>query len=102
MNDREQLLSLRRRDEIKRLQARVVAQRKDLRELRQRTFALVVAAEKCVEDALAYDAAINVCANDPAKMASFCTARGSSLDNLYACWIASAHGLKHVVEGTAS
>lgn len=30
-----------------------------------------------------YDAAIQACANDPEKMASFCTAQGDNLDDLY-------------------
>lgn len=33
---------------------------------------------------LAYDAAIRACADDPEKMASFCTAEGDDLDMLYA------------------
>lgn len=32
---------------------------------------------------LDYDTAIQACANDPAKMASFCTAEGVNLDELY-------------------
>lgn len=32
---------------------------------------------------LAYDAAIQLCADDPEKMASFCTTQGDALDDLY-------------------
>jgi hypothetical protein len=32
---------------------------------------------------LAYDQAIQSCADDPEKMASFCTAEGDRLDDLY-------------------
>lgn len=35
------------------------------------------------EAVLAYDAAIKSCADDPEKMASFCTAEGDDLDKLY-------------------
>jgi hypothetical protein len=37
--------------------------------------------------AIAYDAAIESCANDPSKMASFCSAQGDDLDTLYVDWI---------------
>ena len=37
--------------------------------------------------AITYDAAIQACANDPARMASFCTAEGENLDALYEAWI---------------
>lgn len=37
--------------------------------------------------AIRYDAAIQQCANDPAKMSSHCTADGDSLDTLYGDWI---------------
>jgi hypothetical protein len=40
--------------------------------------------------ALAYDAAIRSCADEPGKMASFCTAEGSTLDMLYADWCDTA------------
>lgn len=40
--------------------------------------------------ALAYDEAIRACANDPEKMASFCSAHGDNLDSLYAKWITLA------------
>lgn len=45
----------------------------------------------CVK-AIAYDEAIRSCADDPKKMASFCTAEGESLDALYAAWIVAARG----------
>lgn len=32
---------------------------------------------------LAYDAAIQLCADDPEKMTSFCTSEGDNLDDLY-------------------
>ena len=34
-----------------------------------------------------YSKAIESCANDPEKMASFCTAEGDTLDELYFNWI---------------
>jgi hypothetical protein len=37
--------------------------------------------------AIEYDKAIRACANDPEKMASFCTAQGQNLDDLYLAWI---------------
>ena len=40
--------------------------------------------------AVAYDDAIQSCANDPKRMASFCTADGDDLDALYACWISAS------------
>ena len=42
------------------------------------------------EAAIAYDKAIQSCANDPDKMASFCTAQGDDLDTLYADWISKS------------
>jgi hypothetical protein len=36
---------------------------------------------------IAYDKAIKRCANDPSKMASYCTAQGDDLDDLYLTWI---------------
>ena len=38
------------------------------------------------EAAIAYDRAIRACANDPDKMASFCTLQGETLDTLYLDW----------------
>lgn len=43
------------------------------------------------EAAVCYDKAIRSCANDPDKMASYCTAAGEELDDLYADWVAAAH-----------
>lgn len=40
--------------------------------------------------AIAYDRAIQQCANDPAAMSSFCTAQGDVLDALYFAWISKA------------
>jgi len=40
--------------------------------------------------AIAYDAAIHSCANDPDKMTEFGTAQGDDLDLLYADWIDKA------------
>ena len=52
---------------------------------------------------LAYDAAIQSCANDPERMASFCTAEGDSLDALYFTMVTMARetteGTPPVVEG---
>lgn len=44
---------------------------------------LVAAAQAAIE----YDAAIAASANDPEKMASFCSAQGDDLDTLYDRWI---------------
>lgn len=41
------------------------------------------AAHKLAEAVLAYNKAIQSCANDPKRMASFCTAQGDELDALY-------------------
>lgn len=52
--------------------------------------ALAIAAPLFVvaaQAAIAYDAAIEKCANDPDTMASFCTAEGDDLDALYLTWI---------------
>lgn len=40
--------------------------------------------------AIAYDAAIAACGDDPDKMASHCTAEGQDLDALYLAWISAA------------
>jgi hypothetical protein len=40
------------------------------------------------EAAVAYDAEIQGCANNPDRMASHCTAQGQTLDDLYERWIA--------------
>lgn len=51
---------------------------------------LIAAAPELYEAAaaaVAYDDAIRSCANDPDRMASFCTAAGDDLDSLYADWI---------------
>lgn len=39
------------------------------------------------EAAVAYDDAIRLCANDPERMASFCSATGDDLDALYLRWM---------------
>lgn len=44
------------------------------------------------EAALKYDDAIRACANDPSRMASFCTATGEDLDTLYLEWMTKAPG----------
>ncbi len=48
---------------------------------------------------LAYDAAIQACANDPERMASFCTANGDDLDMLYHRMVEAA-GLTQPSRGT--
>jgi len=48
--------------------------------------ALVAACEAAIQ----YDKAIRQCADDPDKMASFCTATGDDLDTLYMDWMAKA------------
>jgi len=40
--------------------------------------------------AIAYDRAINSCADDPDKMASYCTAQSDTLDTLYDDWISKS------------
>lgn len=42
------------------------------------------------EAAIKYDQAIIECANDPDKMASYCTAEGKDLDALYDDWISKS------------
>ena len=49
--------------------------------------------------AIAYDEAIRACANEPTKMASFCTAQGDTLDNLYAAWMCKARSAISKMEG---
>lgn len=52
---------------------------------------IIAAAPLLYEAALAgqeYDRAIRKCADDPDKMASFCTAKGDDLDDLYMDWMA--------------
>lgn len=44
---------------------------------------LLAALKKSAETVIAYDLAIKSCADDPAKMATFCTAQGEDLDALY-------------------
>lgn len=39
---------------------------------------------------LAYDEAIRDCCDDPTLMASFCTATGETLDDLYSDWLTLA------------
>lgn len=62
------------------------------------TNSALVAAAKA---ALAYDTAIASCANDPEKMASFCTAQGDDLDSLYADWIDKARAALAKADGRA-
>jgi hypothetical protein len=45
-----------------------------------------------------YDQAIRVCANDGRKMASFCTAKGESLDLLYMRWQQQSQKVLEMVE----
>ncbi len=45
---------------------------------------------KACHAAVEYDKAIRSCANEPEKMASFCTAQGQNLDDLYRAWINAA------------
>lgn len=52
--------------------------------------------------ALAYDAAIQACANDPRRMASFCTAEGIGLDALYEAWIDASRMAVAKATGSAS
>jgi hypothetical protein len=42
---------------------------------------------KACQAAIAYDRAIARCGDNPETMASFCTAQGEDLDDLYAAWI---------------
>ena len=48
------------------------------------------ALREVAQAALAYDSAIQRCANNPDAMSSFCTAEGDDLDSLYAEWISKA------------
>jgi hypothetical protein len=48
----------------------------------------------CADSAIAYDEAIHGCANDPERMASFCTAQGDDLDALYLAWLDAARDAK--------
>jgi len=48
-----------------------------------------IALEACVA-AIEYDDAIRKCANDPKRMASFCTSQGDDLDTLYFAWMTKA------------
>lgn len=48
------------------------------------------ALREAAKAAIAYDAAIEQSANDPAAMSSFCTATGDNLDALYEDWITKA------------
>jgi hypothetical protein len=47
-------------------------------------------AVEAAKAAIAYDDAIQACANDPETMTSFCSAEGDDLDSLYADWITKA------------
>lgn len=47
----------------------------------------IAALRDAARAAIAYDKAIQRCANDPGSMSSFCTAQGDDLDSLYAAWI---------------
>ena len=60
-----------------------------------------VGAEKVVDAVLEYDRAIESSANDPKKMASFCTAQGEDLDTLYFRWLngAKAYRTRYQREG---
>ncbi len=46
--------------------------------------------EGAAHAAIAYDNAIEACANSPQSMSSFCTAEGDSLDVLYADWVSKS------------
>ena len=62
---------------------------------------IVAAAPLLYEAALAgqaYDRAIRKCANDPEKMASFCTAQGDSLDDLYMDWMSKIQAAMQHIE----
>ena len=48
------------------------------------------------EAALAYDFAIRSCANDPDKMASYCTSQGDTLDDLYLAWLTKSRFALHI------
>lgn len=62
---------------------------------------IIAAAPLLYEAALAgqaYDRAIRKCANDPDKMASFCTAQGRDLDGLYMDWMAKIQAAMQHIE----
>lgn len=56
--------------------------------------ALLIAAApdllKACQAAIDYDRAIARCGDDPETMASFCTAQGEDLDDLYSTWITTS------------
>ena len=54
--------------------------------------------EAC-EAATKYDNAIRLCADDPDKMSSYCTAEGEDLDRLYLDWITKARNAIAKVRG---
>ncbi len=63
----------------------------DVKEFRLRKYAsdmLEVCRAACV-----YDDAIRACADDPDKMASFCTAQGKDLDDLYTDWMVKSRAI---------
>lgn len=51
---------------------------------------------EAAQAAIAYDDAIQSCADDPVKMSSFCTAKGDTLDALYGNWISAARAALHL------
>jgi hypothetical protein len=51
---------------------------------------LVAYLREASDAAIAYDSAIQSCANEPERMASFCTADGDNLETLYAKFICGA------------
>ena len=55
-----------------------------------RNVARIALLEKVAEAAIRYDDALLQCADDPKKMASFCTATGDNLDALYLEWMTLA------------
>ena len=70
--------------------AQIRRQNREIAELELRLAA--VTAERnallaACEAGVRYDAAIASCANDPDKMASYCTAQGEDLDALYFDWL---------------
>jgi hypothetical protein len=57
-----------------------------IKELERQQIAIILACEAAV----AYDEAIVACSNSPARMASFCTSQGDTLDTLYVDWISKS------------
>ena len=68
-------------------------------ELVRRAVNNVEALANACEAAIRYDEAIRACADDPDKMASYCTAEGDDLDKLYDDWMSQSRAALAAVDG---